>query len=114
MTESTALRQETDTIDARRLVLVLSLSLLFGAAALVGAWLLLRSAGAAPAPHSATGPAFSARAPEHRSFNGHERGVALRAEQLESLNHYSRVDPDAGVVSIPIGRAIELELGVSR
>jgi hypothetical protein len=37
-----------------------------------------------------------------------ERGITLRNEQRESLSHYSWVDRDAGVVRIPIERAIDL------
>ena len=111
MTDPSLVRQEPDRIDARRVVLVLVGSLVIGAVATAGSR-LLRGNSSAPSPHSRTGPAFAAGAPEHGPFDGHERGGRLRAAQIESLNHYSRTDR-AGVAHIPIARAIELELGAN-
>lgn len=112
MTDSSSVRQESDVIDARRVTLMLLGGLLVAALATAGSR-LLRGNPSTPPPHATTGAAFAPRTPERALFDGHERGVTLRAAQTERLNHYSRADR-AGMAHIPITRAIELELGAQR
>ncbi len=99
--------QEHDELPLRRLLWLTLIALLIGAAA-VGVSQLL--AGATPQRRAVPSPSGSfTSTPEQSLIEHSERGLALRRAQREKLESFGWVDRDAGVVRVPIERAIELQ-----
>lgn len=94
--------QEVDHIDSRRVRNAAIVGFAGLAAGIAAAVLLLHGTPAPtanpPAPPSADTSFILAT----------ERGITLRNEKRESLDHYGWVDRDAGVSKIPVERAMDL------
>lgn len=96
-------RQEPDALASRKLMAVTVASILTMAVALVVAALLLDRWGR---------PARSVSVPagplEQTLILDTQRGLDLKREQRAALERWAWVDRDAGVVRMPIDRAIDL------
>jgi hypothetical protein len=106
-------RQEDDSVAAGRLVKIAGLSIAVGLIGVLFSALLLETntggirghlpAGATP---RAAGPAIAGI--EQTPLFGAADGLDLRQRQREELSRYRWVDRDAGLVAIPIERAMDL------
>ena len=95
MNSRTRLLQEDDRVPLGRALLVALFSVLVSAGA-VGV-----SAVAFPSPSTTS-------MPEQSLIERTARGIRLREAQRAELDKYEWVDRDAGLVSIPVERAIDL------
>lgn len=106
MTSPLRIAQENDRVPLRGALLVALCAVLVSAAA-VGVSALL--AGSRPSAARLPGPSVSVTSvPEQTLIERTARGLELRRAQQRKLDRYEWVDRDAGVVSIPIERAIDL------
>lgn len=106
MTRPIRVVQEPDRVPLRGALLLVSVAVLVSAGA-VGVSVLLAGARSRGARVSLP-PAAATSIPEQSLIERTERGAALRDAQREQLEKYEWVDRDAGMVSIPIERAIDL------
>jgi len=111
-------RQEPDVIPGRRLLTIAVLSVVIGAAGVLGAvWLAGLATSSARRAPSFVSPvaAGKALAGIHQTPIA-ESPVAARerARARDALSHYAWVDRDGGIAAIPIERAIDLVAEDSR
>ncbi|HET9933435.1 MAG TPA: hypothetical protein VFQ35_22175 [Polyangiaceae bacterium] len=99
--------QENDSVPLGRSLTVVLFSVLVGGAA-VGASVLLSGA-RIPKPSFAPPSSAPTSMPEQSLIERTARGAHLHSAQRAALERYAWVDRDAGIVSIPIDRAIELK-----
>lgn len=100
-------RQDEATIDWGGIALIGAAGVVVFFVSLAAAGVLLRvgEAGRERLAEPATSPSGTV---ERAVVADTERGLDQRRTQRESLSRYGWVDRDAGVVSIPIERAMEL------
>lgn len=104
----TPLRQDEDRLPRRTLVAIAAVGVLVFAAAVAAA------AGLAATHDAPTRHAVTRGAPDRIGFVEQtlvldaDRGRALRAQQEHELAQYRWIDRDAGVVAIPIERALDV------
>ena len=109
MTEPERVRQEPDLVPGPHLLLLAALAVCVSAlGVLVSWWMLSDNPASHPTQRAVSSAAFAAGTPEQTPIETSERGLALRTEQREQLTGYGWVDRDAGIVRIPIERAIDL------
>jgi len=108
MSEPQRVPQEPDLISGARLLGLAGTAALAAALGVLGSWWLAsgRSARHSPTPPAAS--AFAPGTPEQTPIESSERGRTLRTQQEQQLARYGWVDRQAGIVRIPIERAIEL------
>lgn len=98
--------QENDSVPLGPALLLVLLAVLISAAAVGGSVLIAgrpaRTSAVPPPPPAAT------TMPEQSLIEATERGVRMREAQRAALEEYRWVDRDAGLVSIPVERAIDL------
>jgi hypothetical protein len=112
--EHSEVRQEPDRVPLRRALWLSALTLAIGAlGVLVSAELLRRSNISAPARARVSGAGPRPIPLEHSEIAHAERGLALKSQQRKMLSRYGWVDRDAGVVRIPIERAMDLRAEAS-
>ena len=106
MTSPLRMLQENDRVPLRGALLI-ALSAVLVSAGAVGVSVLL--AGSRPSAARVSGPSASATSmPEQSLIERTERGLDLRRAQQREFERYEWVDGDAGIVRIPIERAIDL------
>ena len=110
------MRQEADTILWGRVSAAFLLSLFLAGALVAWAWTMERDRTAelrpdGRFPEREIGPRRDIGFVRQEPFDSERVGQKLVAEQREALSRFGRVDPDRGVVSIPIDDAIELVAG---
>lgn len=105
------LPQEPDRVPGLRLLSLASAAVLVGALGVLISGLMLRHELPRKAPTRAfADQAFRPGTPEQTPIETTERGLTLRQAQQKQLAQYGWVDRDAGIVRIPIERAIELRV----
>jgi hypothetical protein len=112
--EPFVVRQDPDRLAQRKLVLVVVTSILIAAIAITSAWLILAASSRGPAAATGKGaipPPSGVGTVERTLIETTERGLTLRAEQREALEHYGWVDRDAGMARIPVERAMDIVAG---
>jgi hypothetical protein len=105
--------QEPDLLPRRRVIDVGITVVVVTAAGVLSAWLLAghfhASLGGQPyAGQAAAGQPEEVAAMETSLFEERDQGPPPPTESYESLQRYGWVDEDAGLVRIPIGRAMEI------
>jgi len=113
MKESWDIEQEPDRVATRRLLLISGLALVVALAGVLAAAQMLHHSSAPPSPRARLSE-ISPSPLEQGLFEHAERGLELRAEQRKRLGEYGWVDRRAGIVKIPIERAIELRVQEQR
>ena len=113
MKESWDIEQEPDRVAIRRLLLISGLALLVALAGVLAAAQMLHHSSAPPSPQARRSE-IRPSSLEQGSFEGAERGLELRAAQKKRLREYGWVDRGAGMVRIPIERAMELRIQEQR
>jgi len=108
MTEPAHLKQEPDQIPGARLLGLLAAAVTLGALGVLGSWWLGSGRSVGRSTVRLTPSALAPASLEQTPIEGTKRGLELRARQKEQLSSYSWVDRQAGIVRIPIERAIEL------
>lgn len=102
-------RQEPDRVPLRRALWLSALTLAVGALSVfLSAELLQRSNVTAPERARVSGTEPRPIPLEHEQIANSERGIALQAAQRKRLGQYGFIDRDAGIVHIPIERAMDL------
>lgn len=108
MSETFEVRQERDALARRKVIAIAAGGVTVIVVALWIAWGIL-NLWQGPIP---SGPALEAPQTigtlEQSLITDTRRGAALRDEQEASLHRWSWIDRDAGVVQMPIDRAMEL------
>jgi len=111
MKESWNIEQEPDRVATRRLLWISGLALVVALAGVLAAAQMRNHSGARQTGQAPGSTAEMRPSPLEQGLLEHvERGLALRSEQKKRLEHYGWVDRRAGVVRIPIERALELRL----
>jgi hypothetical protein len=106
MTNQIRVVQEHDRVPLRGGLLIVLIAVLVSAGA-VGVSALLAGA-RARAARVVLPRAAATSMPEQSLVERTERGVALRDAQRAELDKYEWLDRDAGIVRIPVERAIDL------
>lgn len=106
MTNQIPVVQEHDRVPLRGGLLIVLIAVLISGGA-VGVSALLAGARARGA-RIALPRAAATSMPEQSLVERTERGVALRHAQRAELDRYEWLDRDAGIVRIPVERAIDL------
>lgn len=115
MKQSWDIEQEPDRVATRRLLLISGVGFVVGLACVFTAAQMrnhsdARADARPPVPATEVRPSPLEQSPiEHAA-----RGLELRAEQNKRLGEYGWVDRSAGVVRIPIERAMELRVQEQR
>jgi len=115
MKESWDIEQEPDRVATRRLLLISGVGLVVALACAFAAAQMLhhsqvRAGATTPIPAAEVRPSSL----EQSLIEHAERGLELHADQKKRLAQYGWVDRRAGIVKIPIERAMELRLEEER
>ena len=108
MNEPQPVEQEPDLASGTRLFGLAGAAVLGAALGVLGSWWLASGRSVRHSPTRPTPSAFAPGTPEQTPIERSARGLELRVQQARRLSTYGWVDRDAGIVRIPIERAIEL------
>jgi hypothetical protein len=104
--------QERDRVAGRALTAIALTGIVITIASILVAWLVMNAASPHPEEQaSAAPPPASLGTVEHSLFDKTARGLELRASQRQELDELGWSDRDAGLVHVPIDRAIDLYVG---
>jgi hypothetical protein len=104
------LRQESDRLANRKVIVITIASIIVFGAAVAVAGLLLgpMRAGRDIGPAAPSAAPASMGSVEQTLILGPPRGIDTRREQRASLDRWGWVDRDAGIARIPVERAMDL------
>ena len=101
--------QERDRVAGRSLMAIAVSGIVITIASIFVAWLIMIAASPHPEQQASAAPPPSALGTVERTlFDDAQRGLDLRAAHRHQLDDLTWADRDAGVVHVPIDRAIDL------